>query len=104
MTLEIVDLEADRRFRALAGSVNPDVDALWLGGYAQAVWDGRDLITAYAHRFAGARVLEFGCNVGGTCITPSRLGSRVTAVDINSRRLSLAELNAARYGAGRGRP
>ena len=49
--------------------------------------------------FKGQQVLEFGCNFGATAIMLALLGAEVTAVDINNELMTVAELNARRYGA-----
>jgi 2-polyprenyl-3-methyl-5-hydroxy-6-metoxy-1,4-benzoquinol methylase len=48
----------------------------------------------------GARVLEFGCNIGATAVVLAHLGAQVTAVDIDGDLLEIAALNARRYGLG----
>lgn len=45
-------------------------------------------------------VLEFGCNVGATSIVLAHYGAKVTAVDVNAEYVTLAGLNAQRYGLG----
>jgi SAM-dependent methyltransferase len=43
-------------------------------------------------------VLEFGCHLGATAIVLALMGARVTAIDVDPAILSLAGLNADRYG------
>lgn len=46
----------------------------------------------------GKQVLEFGCNIGATSIVLSHYGAQVTAVEVNPTTMSIARLNARRYG------
>lgn len=83
-----------------------DPDSTWMAGYVDWEWQrGRHMfesIAAVAGRpVKGARVLEFGCNVGATAIVLARIGARVTAADIDLEQVELARLNAARYGLER---
>ena len=51
-------------------------------------------------RDLGRRVLEFGCNIGASSVVMAHLGRRIciVACDISETFLTLARLNAARYG------
>jgi 2-polyprenyl-3-methyl-5-hydroxy-6-metoxy-1,4-benzoquinol methylase len=97
--LQVVDQEADARFRALAQEMSLDPDDPWLGGYADYVWTrGRRIFATLPVSIAGRRVLEFGCNFGATSITLARLHARIVAVDVSEAYIALARVNAARYG------
>jgi len=71
----------------------------WVGGYVDYEWDHlRLVLDAMPLRLDGMAVLEFGCNVGASAILMSHLGARVSATDISREWITLARLNAARYG------
>lgn len=71
----------------------------WIAGYVDYEWDHlRRVLDAMPLCLEGARVLEFGCNVGASAILFSHLGARVSATDIAASWIELARLNAARYG------
>ncbi|MFA9218073.1 MAG: class I SAM-dependent methyltransferase [Sphingomonadaceae bacterium] len=71
----------------------------WVGGYVDYEWDHlRLVLEAMPLRLSGLPVLEFGCNVGASAILFSHLGARVSATDISAEWVSLARLNAQRYG------
>lgn len=71
----------------------------WVGGYFDYEWDHlRLVLDAMPLRLEGMTVLEFGCNVGASAILMSHLGAQVCATDISQDWISLARLNAARYG------
>jgi SAM-dependent methyltransferase len=71
----------------------------WIGGYVDYEWDHlRRVLEAMPLRLEGARILEFGCNVGASAILFSHLGAQVSATDISAEWIALARLNAARYG------
>ncbi|WP_296001286.1 class I SAM-dependent methyltransferase [Rugamonas sp.] len=71
----------------------------WIGGYVDYEWDHlRLVLDAMPLRLDKLPVLEFGCNVGASAILLSHLGARVSATDISPEWISLARLNAARYG------
>lgn len=93
----IVDADGDRLFRASAARQGHDPDARWIGQYAEHAWDRRHVHGAYA-KFDGARVLEFGCNVGASSIVFAQRGADVTAIDVDAGMVELATLNARRYG------
>lgn len=95
----IVNSPADREFRALARAQCLDPDDTWVGGYVTYEWShGRHVIESSGIPIAGAKVLEFGCNVGATSIVLALLGARVKGIDVEPALLGLARLNAARYG------
>jgi ubiquinone/menaquinone biosynthesis C-methylase UbiE len=95
----LVDRDADRRFRALAGAMGLDADARYVGGYVDWEWrHSRHVFDGLVEPVAGRAVLELGCNVGATAIVLASLGARVTAVDPDPRFIKLACLNAERYG------
>jgi len=71
----------------------------WVGGYVDYEWEHfRHVLEALPMTLAGARTLEFGCNVGASAILLARLGARVCASDIAPGWVALAQLNAQRYG------
>ena len=97
----IVDLAADGEFRALARTQGLDPDGTWVGGYVEYEWShGRHVIETSGIPLAGAKALEFGCNVGATSIVLALLGARVTGIDVDPGIVGLATLNATRYGVG----
>jgi SAM-dependent methyltransferase len=72
-----------------------------VGGYVEYEWShGRHVIESSGISLAGAKVLEFGCNVGATSIVLALLGARVTGIDVQPGVVGLASLNATRYGVG----
>ncbi len=44
------------------------------------------------------RALEFGCDFGASAIMLAALGWKVTGIDVKKESISIAKLNAARYG------
>lgn len=71
----------------------------WVGGYVDYEWDHlRLVLDAMPLRLPGMTVLEFGCNVGASAILFAHLGAKVCATDISAGWVSLARLNAERYG------
>jgi len=91
--------DAQRAFEALAIRLGLQPRDPWIGGYVDYEWDHlRFVLEALPLPVNGARVLEFGCNVGASAILLSHLGARVSATDISPDWISLARLNAARYG------
>ena len=73
----------------------------WVGGYVDYEWDHlRLVLDVMPLRLPGTRILEFGCNVGASAILFSYLGAKVSATDISAEWVSLARLNAERYGIG----
>ena len=94
----ILDFEARERFRSTARRMSLDPENPWIGGYVDYEWHhGRHVLECSGARISGARVLEFGCNLGATSIVLTTLGAAVTAVDVNPRYVELARLNAACY-------
>lgn len=94
------DLAADGRFRELARRKGLDPDNRWVGGYVEYEW------SRLRHYFGdgllqprpGARVLEFGCNVGASSVVLAALGMTVTAVDVDPGLVGIAHANAERHG------
>lgn len=73
----------------------------WIGGYVDYEWDHlRHVVEALPVALPGLRVLEFGCNVGASAILFSHLGARVSGIDIIPDVVTLAHLNAERFGHG----
>lgn len=71
----------------------------WVGGYVDYEWDHlRLVLDVMPMRLPGMKILEFGCNVGASAILFSYLGAEVSATDISADWVSLARLNAERYG------
>jgi 2-polyprenyl-3-methyl-5-hydroxy-6-metoxy-1,4-benzoquinol methylase len=88
---------AQDQFRAAVRGYSLDPDNPWVGGCVDSQhW--RQLLECSGVAIAGAKVLEFGCYVGATCIALGSLGASVTAVDNSNRYVELARLNAACYG------
>lgn len=84
------------RNSARAYAFNPD--SLWVGGYVTYEWaHARHVFESRQVPLAGARVLEFGCNLGATSIVLAALGAQVTGVDVNPQLVELARANAACY-------
>jgi SAM-dependent methyltransferase len=71
----------------------------WVGGYVDYEWDHlRLVLDVMPLRLPGMTILEFGCNVGASAILFAYLGAKVSATDISAEWVSLARLNAERYG------
>jgi ubiquinone/menaquinone biosynthesis C-methylase UbiE len=97
---EIVNPEADLRFRALAIERRLDPGNRWIGGSVDHAWDrNRPVFERFDVPVTGAKVLEFGCYMGGTAILLEAMGAKVTAVDADPTHIELSRLNAERYGA-----
>lgn len=95
----IVDFDADARFRALLQHVMPQTYD-WENRYVDHEMSRiRHVFQPGLCQIEGRRVLEFGCNIGATSIVLAHLGGRTTACDINDQFLTLAKLNARRYGS-----
>ncbi|HET7875723.1 MAG TPA: class I SAM-dependent methyltransferase [Methylomirabilota bacterium] len=95
---EIVSRDADLRFWALAIKRGMNPDDRWVGGSVEHAWErSRHVFEQLGVPLAGASVLEFGCNVGGTAIVLAALGATVTAVDVDPGFVELAATNAERY-------
>jgi len=99
---QIVDRGALEEFRSAARNWSLDPDNAWVGGYVDYEWrHGRHIYECLDAPVAGARILEFGCNVGATSIVLARMGGQVTGVDVERKYVELARLNAASYGFAR---
>lgn len=97
---EIVNREADARFRALAVTCHLNPDDRWVGGSVEHAWEcSRSVFEHSGVPIAGTSVLEFGCNIGGTAIVLATMGATVEAVDVDCAFVELARINAERYGA-----
>ena len=97
---EIVNREADLRFRALAIERRLDPGNRWIGGSVDHAWDRNwPVFERFDVPVTGAKVLEFGCYMGGTAILLEAMGAKVAAVDADPAHIELARLNAERYGA-----
>jgi 2-polyprenyl-3-methyl-5-hydroxy-6-metoxy-1,4-benzoquinol methylase len=98
--LEVVNREADLRFRALALTQGLNPDDRWIGGSVDHAWERNGpVFEHFGVPVSDARVLEFGCFVGGTAIVLAALGATVTAVDVDPAIIELATANAERHGA-----
>ena len=85
-------------FRGMARAYAFDPDSTWVGGYVRYEWaHARHIFESRQMPLAGARVLEFGCNLGATSIVLAALGAQVTGVDVNPELIELARANAACY-------
>lgn len=93
------DGEASRLFDEQARKMGLDPRDRWVGGYVDYEWTKlRRILAAYGIELGGKRVLEFGCNYGGSSIVLAFLGGEVHGVDISDDAVALARRNAARYG------
>ncbi len=97
---------ADERFRALAHTMGLDPDDVFVGGYVDWEWNHSRHVFEALGELAGVsvqrkRVLEFGCHSGATAVVLAHLGANVTGVDVDPVPLSLARLNAKRFGCGK---
>lgn len=91
--------EAQRAFDVLAEQLGLQPRDPWIGGQVDYAWDHlRLLLDVMPLRLEGMRVLEFGCNAGASAILLAYLGAQVCATDLSDDWISLARLNAARYG------
>lgn len=80
-------------------SMGKDPSNVWIGGYVDDKWDHlRLVLESYRIDPKKLNILEFGCNVGASAIVFAHLGARVYAIDIADEWMSLARLNAERYG------
>ncbi len=74
-------------------------DDPWVTGYVDYEWAHLRLVAqAYGIVPHDLRILEFGCNVGGSLITMAALGAEVVGVDIDPTLVEIANANVARYG------
>lgn len=73
-----------------------DPDDKWVGGYVGYEWEhlGPQLAN-YGIVPEGLRILEFGCNVGASCIVLAAMGGTVTGVDIAAEMVAISEANIA---------
>jgi ubiquinone/menaquinone biosynthesis C-methylase UbiE len=96
---QISNFSLDKSFRDEVTNHGLDPDYKWIGGYIPIIWEkDRYYIEAFLGDIHDKVGLEVGCNVGATAIMLSRLGARVTAVDVDNRYVAIAERNAVRYG------
>jgi len=96
----IVDRDADARLSALLRQTFPETHE-WEYRYVDHEWSRiRHVFQSQICEISGRRVLEFGCNIGASSIVMAHLGRRIciVACDISETFLTLARLNAARYG------
>lgn len=94
----ITHLAARETFRSLALRQGHDPDGVWTGGYVDYEWEhARHVFESRGAALAGARVLEFGCNLGATSIVLAACGATVTGVDVSLASVDLARANAACY-------
>lgn len=92
-------LQKQQAFDAQAHKLGLKPRDPWVGGYVDYEWDHlRLVLDAMPLQLEGVPVLEFGCNVGASAILFSHLGAHVSATDISAEWVSLARLNAERYG------
>lgn len=98
--------EADRRhaqlvYETAARQLGLAPRRPWIGGAPDYRWDHlRLLLEVLPLNYDGLRTLEFGCNAGASAILLAHLGAAVSAVDVDERWITLAALNAERYGVG----
>jgi SAM-dependent methyltransferase len=93
------DPEADARFRRGLASKGFATGQRFAEGYVEWEWrHARHVFLELPRPVAGLRVLEFGCNLGATAIVLALLGADVVATDIDADVVTLARLNAERYG------
>lgn len=93
------DSQSHALFIEAARASGLDPDDPWIGGYVDYEWSHlRHLLTSYELDVRNRKVLEFGCNVGGSAIVLAALGARVTALDADPAMLRIARANFARYG------
>ncbi len=98
----VIDAQSDELFRSSLPAlvrtredqdrVVADVDHQWRFS--------RDLLENSLCSVKGKSVLEFGCAFGATAIVLAVLGAQVTAIEVDPRRVELAQINARRYGFG----
>ena len=93
------DTDAARLFEQEARGMGLDPSDRWVGGYVEYEWSKlRPILAAYGIELRGRRVLEFGCNYGGSSIVMAFLGGRVHGIDVSAAAVALACRNAIRYG------
>jgi SAM-dependent methyltransferase len=86
---------------ARVAGLNPDDP--WIGGYSDYEWDHlRPLLAVYEldmrRKNKPLRVLEFGCNAGGSLVVMAALGADVTGIDVAAEMVSIANANVGRHG------
>lgn len=96
----ISDVAAARLFEEEARKMRLDPGGPWVGGYVGYEWEKlRPVLAAYEVDLHGQRVLEFGCNYGGSSIVLAFLGGDVDGIDVDAAAVALARRNAAaQYG------
>ncbi len=90
-------------FESAARAAGLDPEDKWIGGYATYEWDHlRPLLHVYGLNMlqngAPLRVLEFGCNVGGSTVVLSAMGADVTGIDVAAEMVRIADANVKRHG------
>ncbi len=89
-------------FAQVARQLGLDAQDKWVGGYVDYEWQHlRHVLRAYGVMPLGRNALEFGCNYGASGIVLSRLGARVTGVDVAQENVRLATANIALHGQER---
>lgn len=90
---------AQRLFEEAAHAAGYDPDNKWIGGYVEYEWAHlRPLLDVYDFKPAGARILEFGCNVGASSIVIAAMGGDVTGIDVDAQMTAIASANVLRHG------
>ncbi len=75
-----------------------DINSVWVGGYVDYEWNHlRHILNAYYGNITDQKILELGCNLGGSSIVMAHMGAEVTAIDVNFDYIKLAKLNSAQY-------
>jgi len=98
-SLPPVELGADARFRLRLASRNVGGDQRFAADYVEWEWrHARHVFEELPRPVAGLRVLEFGCHLGATAIVLALMGAEVVATDVDADLITLARLNAERYG------
>ncbi len=103
LPLPDVTSDAQRAFETATQAAGLDPADRWVGGYAAYEWEHlRPLLDVYGlDMMSGGkalRVLEFGCNVGGSTVVMSALGGAVTGIDVAAEMVRVAEANVVRHG------
>lgn len=89
---------AQKQFESAAIAANMDPDDKWVGGYAEYEWDHlRRLLSCYDMDVADKKILELGCNVGGSSVVMAALGGQITAIDIDPDMVRIAQANIGRH-------
>jgi ubiquinone/menaquinone biosynthesis C-methylase UbiE len=98
-SLPPVDASADLLFRLRLASRGVGPDQRFAEGYVDWEWrHARHMFAELPRPVAGMRVLEFGCHLGATAIVLALMGAEVVATDVDAELVTLARLNAERYG------